>query len=207
MIDFLLHFDTLLTSIIQQYGVWAYVFVFVVIFCETGLVITPFLPGDSLLFIMGTLTAAKLLDLPLALAIVAVAGILGDTVNYHVGRTIGPKIFHSDTNRFLNKKHLVQTQKFYDTYGPKTIIFARFIPIIRTFAPFVAGIGKMEYKKFLTWNVIGGLIWTFFFILTGYFFGNIPFIKKNITLVVLGIIILSVIPPAIEYLRSRRENS
>ncbi len=207
MIDFILHFDDQLIWLIQNYGVWIYAMVFVVIFCETGLVIAPFLPGDSLLFLLGAFAATGHLDLPLILAIIAVAGILGDTTNYHIGKVIGPRIFRSENSRLFNKKYIQQTQEFYDTYGAKTLVIARFLPIIRTFAPFVAGIGSMNYQKFLFWNVAGALLWTFTFVIAGYIFGNIPFIKDNLTLLVLGIIAVSVVPALISYLRSSRKNS
>lgn len=206
LIQLFLHLDTSLASIVQQYGLWTYMIVFIMIFCETGLVIMPFLPGDSLLFVLGAFSAVGILDLPLVMAIVIIAGILGDTTNYHIGKIIGPKIFHSDTSRFLNKKHLIQTQKFYETYGPKAIVIARFMPIIRTFAPFVAGVGKMKYSTFVLWNISGAILWAVSFILGGYFFGNIPFVQKNLTLMVMIIIAGSLVPPLIEYLRKRKNH-
>lgn len=206
LIQLFLHLDTSLASIVQQYGLWTYMIVFMMIFCETGLVITPFLPGDSLLFVLGTFSAVGILDLPLVMAIVIIAGILGDTTNYHIGKIIGPKIFHSDTSRFLNKKHLIQTQKFYETYGSKAIVIARFMPIVRTFAPFVAGVGRMKYGTFFLWNIAGAILWAISFILGGYFFGNIPFVQKNLTFMVLIIIGASLIPPCIEYLRKRKNH-
>lgn len=206
LIQLFLHLDTSLASIVQQYGLWTYMIVFIMIFCETGLVITPFLPGDSLLFVLGAFSAVGIFDLPLVMAIVIIAGILGDTTNYHVGKIIGPKIFHSDTSRFLNKKHLIQTQKFYETYGSKAIVIARFMPIVRTFAPFVAGVGKMEYRTFFLWNITGAILWAVSFILGGYFFGNIPFVQKNLTLMVMIIIAASLVPPLIEYFRKRKKH-
>lgn len=204
LIQIFLHLDTSLAGVIQQYGIWTYMIVFVMIFCETGLVITPFLPGDTLLFIMGTFCAVKVLSLPLTITIVVIAGILGDTTNYHIGRIIGPKVFHSETSRFLNKKYLIQTQKFYEVHGSKAIVIARFMPIIRTFAPFVAGMGKMKYGTFIMWNVTGAVLWAGSLALAGYFFGNIPFVQKNLTVMLLLIIALSLAPALIEYLRSRK---
>lgn len=206
MIDLLLHLDVHLAALMQLYGVWIYLIVFVVIFCETGLVITPFLPGDSLLFILGTLAAIDSLDLHLILAISTVAAILGDSVNYQIGKMVGPKIFHSPHAKILNKKYLVMTQEFYERHGPKTIVMARFMPIVRTFAPFVAGIGSMRYREFLLWNIVGAIAWVFFFIIAGYFFGNIPFVKEHLSLFILGIIFISVLPAVFEYLRNRRKN-
>ncbi len=206
LIQLFLHLDTSLALIVQQYGLWTYMIIFIIIFCETGLVIMPFLPGDSLLFVLGAFSAVGILDLPLVMAIVIIAGIIGDTTNYHIGKIIGPKIFHSDTSRLLHKKHLIQTQEFYETYGSKAIVIARFMPIMRTFAPFVAGIGKMKYTTFLFWNITGAILWAASFILAGYFFGNIPFVQKNLTLIVMIIIIGSLIPPLIEYLRKHKKH-
>lgn len=203
MIDFFLHLDTHLISLIAIYGVWIYSIVFVVIFCETGLVVTPFLPGDSLLFLLGALAAQGLIDIKIVLVSTFIAAFLGDTVNYHIGKILGTKVFISDTSRIFKKKYLTQTQKFYELHGNKAIIMARFIPIIRTFAPFVAGIGKMPYRNFMTYNLIGGAVWVALFAAAGYLFGNIPFIQKNLTLLVLGIIFLSLLPTGIEYIRSK----
>ncbi len=207
MIDFILHFDDQLIWLIQNYGVWVYAMVFIVIFCETGLVIAPFLPGDSLLFLLGAFAATGHLDLSLILAIITVAGILGDSTNYHIGKVMGPRIFRSENSRLFNKNYIHKTQEFYEKYGAKTLVIARFLPIIRTFAPFVAGVGSMNYRKFLFWNVTGALLWTFSFVIAGYIFGNIPFIKDNLTLLVLGIIAVSVIPALIGYLRNSRKDS
>ncbi len=207
MIDFILHFDDQLIWLIQNYGVWVYAMVFIVIFCETGLVIAPFLPGDSLLFLLGAFAATGHLDLSLILAIITVAGILGDSTNYHIGKVMGPRIFRSENSRLFNKNYIHKTQEFYEKYGAKTLVIARFLPIIRTFAPFVAGVGSMNYRKFLFWNVTGALLWTFSFVIAGYIFGNIPFIKDNLTLLVLGIIAVSIIPALIGYLRNSRKDS
>jgi len=200
-IDLFLHLDKYLSEVIQSYGYVTYLILFVIIFCETGLVILPFLPGDSLLFAAGAFAAKGDFNVGLLFLILAVAAVLGDTVNYEIGRFFGPKIEKQEHNRFLNKEHVQRTHDFYEKYGAKTIIIARFIPIIRTFAPFVAGIGSMSYKKFLSYNVIGGLGWITLCMMGGYFFGNIDIVKKNFTLVILGIIFVSILPAIIEYLR------
>jgi membrane-associated protein len=204
-VDFFLHLDRHLAEVITQYGVWTYALLFVIVFLETGLVVTPFLPGDSLLFAAGAFAALGALDLwPLFLLLV-VAAILGDTVNYAIGHYLGPKVFHFEKSRFFNPDHLRKTHTFYEKYGGKTIIIARFIPIVRTFAPFVAGIGAMNYKRFLAYNVAGGLLWVLVCLFAGYFFGNLPFVKKNFSLVILAIIVISVLPAVFEYLRHRAE--
>jgi len=204
IIDFVLHLDHYLNVIIEWAGIWTYLILFVVIFIETGLVVMPFLPGDSLLFAAGALSAlGKTLNPVLLFALLAVAAILGDTVNYWIGHFIGEKAF-TVNSRFLKKEHLDRTQAFYNKHGGKTIFLARFIPIIRTFAPFVAGIGRMRYGYFITYNVVGGIVWTGLFIFSGYFFGNVPFIKNNFSLVVIAIILISFLPPVVEYLRSRK---
>ena len=204
-IDILLHLDKHLAGIIQQYGVWTYLILFLIIFCETGLVVTPILPGDSLLFATGTFTATGSLDLFTTLVLLTVAAILGDTVNYWIGAYIGPKAFQYENSRLFKKEYLIRTHEFYEKHGGKTIIIARFMPIIRTFAPFVAGIGKMTYAKFLLYNVVGGILWIVLFVVGGYFFGNIPFVKKNFTLVILAIIFLSILPGIIEFIRHKRK--
>ncbi|MEW6365680.1 MAG: DedA family protein [Acidobacteriota bacterium] len=204
-IDFFLHLDKHLNLLIQDYGLWTYLILFLIIFCETGLVVTPLLPGDSLLFAAGAFAAAGALDRTWLCVLLGIAAILGDTVNYSIGHFIGPKIFSKENVRFLNKEHLKRTHAFYEKYGGKTIILARFIPIIRTFAPFVAGIGSMTYLRFLAYNVVGGILWILTFVLGGYYFGNLPLVKRNFTLVIMAIIIISVMPGVIEYLRHRRE--
>lgn len=204
-VDFFLHLDKHLDAIIQSYGGTTYLILFAIIFCETGLVVTPILPGDSLLFAIGTFCALGSLDIRLSVLLLCAAAILGDTVNYWIGAYIGPKAFHKEDSRFFKKHYLVRTHEFYEKYGGKTIILARFMPIIRTFAPFVAGIGKMSYVRFLTYNVIGGILWISSFLLLGYFFGNIPVVKRNFTLVIIAIVILSVLPSVIEVIRSRRK--
>jgi membrane-associated protein len=189
---------------LEQLGPWFFVILFTIIFCETGLVVTPFLPGDSLLFAVGAVTATTNLSLPILLVVLCTAAVLGDAVNYYIGYRVGPKVFTSDKSRLFNKKHLLRTQEFYERYGGKTIILARFIPIIRTFAPFVAGIGKMEYRRFAIYNVTGGMAWVFFCVFAGYFFGNIDFVRRHFETVLVAIILISVMPMVIEYILARR---
>jgi membrane-associated protein len=204
-IDFVLHLDEHLIALVRDYGTWTYGILFTIIFCETGLVVTPFLPGDSLLFALGAISATGALDPFVLCALLSFAAILGDTVNYSIGHWLGPMVFQSERSRLFNREHLERTHRFYAKYGGKTIIIARFIPIIRTFAPFVAGIGRMTYARFLAYNVIGGVVWIASFVFAGYFFGNIPVVKDNFTLVILGIIVISVMPAVIEYWRARSE--
>lgn len=201
--DFFLHLDKHLSQIISQYGIWTHLILFLVVFCETGLVVTPFLPGDSLLFAAGTFAALGALDLWLIVILLILAAIVGDSVNYWVGASIGPRAFRGDI-RFLRKEYLDRTHAFYEKHGGKTIILARFVPIIRTFAPFVAGVGAMSYSKFITYNVVGAVLWVGLFVLGGYFFGNIPVVRDNFSVVILAIIAISVMPVAIEALRARR---
>jgi membrane-associated protein len=203
LIDIVLHVDAYLDIIIKDYGLLTYVLLFVIVFCETGLVVTPFLPGDSLLFAVGTFAARGSLDVVVVLLVLGAAAVLGDTVNYWIGAVVGPKVFHEDKARFLNKRHLERTHEFYERYGGKTIVIARFVPIVRTFAPFVAGIGKMTYTHFLTYNVFGGLLWVLLFVLGGFYFGNIPVVQRNFSLVIIAIIVISVLPGVIEALRQR----
>lgn len=203
-IDFFLHLDRHLSVIIQDYGVWTYAILFLIIFCETGLVVTPILPGDSLLFAVGSFAAIGALDVSIVLLTLTVAAILGDTVNYGIGHFMGPKVFLKKDSRIFKKEYLDKTHRFYERYGGKTIIFARFVPIVRTFAPFVAGVGSMSYSRFIAFNIVGGVAWIAAFILAGYFFGAIPMVKKNFTLVIFAIIFLSILPGVIEYLRHRR---
>jgi membrane-associated protein len=202
-IDILLHLDRYLDLMIQTMGIWSYVIIFLIIFCETGLVVTPILPGDSLLFAIGTFAALGSFDITMVLILLTIAAITGDTVNYWIGNYLGPKVFHYEDSRFFKKKHLERTHQFYEKHGGKTIIIARFIPIIRTFAPFVAGIGSMTYRKFLSYNVVGGIFWIFSLTLAGYFFGNIPVVRNNFSLVIMAIVVISVMPGVIEYLRQR----
>jgi len=203
--DMLLHLDKYIDLLIRDYGMWTYLIFFIIVFCETGLVVTPFLPGDSLLFVAGTFAALGSLNLMWLLVILSAAAILGDTINYWIGNYIGPKVFQMQNSRVFRKEYLDRTHQFYEKYGPITIVIGRFIPIIRTFAPFLAGVGSMTYGKFLIYNVVGGILWIASFTLGGYFFGNLPFVKKNFTLVIVAIIVISVMPTVIEYLRQRRQ--
>ena len=203
IVDLFLHLDTHLGQLIAQYGTWTHLILFLIVFCETGLVITPFLPGDSLLFAAGTFAAIGALDLWLIIILLTIAAIIGDTVNYWIGAYIGPRAFRGDI-RFLRKEYLDRTHAFYERHGGKTIILARFLPILRTFAPFVAGVGAMSYPKFITYNVVGAVLWVGLFVLGGYFFGNITIVRENFTLVILAIIVISVMPLAIEALRAHR---
>ncbi|HET8675404.1 MAG TPA: DedA family protein [Blastocatellia bacterium] len=203
ILDFFLHLDDKLEDIIKNYGFWTYLILFLIIFAETGLVITPFLPGDSLLFAAGTFAAGRGLNVWLLFVLLSVAAIIGDTVNYWVGHYVGPRVFYKDDVRFLNKKYLERTHAFYEKYGGKTIIIARFIPIIRTFAPFVAGIGSMTYWRFITYNVVGGILWVGICVFAGYFFGNIPIVKNNFSIVIIVIVLISVLPVIIEFIRHR----
>ena len=205
-IDIILHLDKYLADLVPQYGMWIYGILFLIIFCETGLVVTPFLPGDSLLFAIGALAGAGTLNLWVILALLSIAAILGDTVNYWTGYFLGPKVFKRKS-RFLNQSYLDRTHEFYERYGGKTIIIARFVPIIRTFAPFVAGIGRMSYMKFMSYNVFGGLLWVFSMTLAGYFFGGLEFVKKNFELVIIAIVVISVLPMAVELIRAKREKA
>lgn len=202
-IDFILHVDQHLLEFITNYGVWIYGILFLIIFVETGLVVMPFLPGDSLLFAAGALAASTGALNPWLLgALLFTAAVLGDTLNYHIGRWIGPRVFELNT-RLINKQHLLKTQQFFARHGGKTIIFARFIPFARTFAPFVAGTGSMNYKYFLTYNVIGAFCWIASFVTLGYLFGNMPIVKDNFTHLIFGIIILSILPGVIGFIRQR----
>ncbi|MDQ3195485.1 MAG: DedA family protein [Burkholderiales bacterium] len=204
LFDILLHFDDRLVWVVQNYGGWIYALLFLIVFCETGLVVTPFLPGDSLLFVAGTLAAGGNMDVNLVVALLIVAAIAGDSVNYAVGAYLGPKVFQNKNARWLKIEYLQRTQRFYERHGGKTIIIARFVPIIRTFAPFVAGIGDMAYRRFLAFNVIGAILWVASLTYLGYFFGNLPIVKQNFGAVVIGIIVLSILPGVFEYLKARR---
>jgi membrane-associated protein len=204
LVDLFLHLDKHLTQIVSQYGFWTYLLLFLIIFCETGLVVTPFLPGDSLLFAAGALAAGGSMNIFLLVVLLIVAAILGDTVNYWIGGLVGPQAF-SGKLPLLKHEHLTRTHAFYERHGGKTIIFARFIPIIRTFAPFVAGIGSMSYRHFLSYNVVGGVVWVVLFLVSGYFFGNLPLVKENFSLVVMAIIVISVLPAVYEFVRNRMQ--
>jgi membrane-associated protein len=203
-LDLVLHLDTHLQSLAAQYGGWIYAILFAVVFCETGLVVTPFLPGDSLLFVAGTLSATGSLyvhDLFLALA---AASFLGDNANYWIGRYLGPRLFRHEGSRLLNPAHLARTQHFYDRYGAKTVFMARFIPIVRTFAPFVAGMGSMRYVRFLFYSFSGSIAWTGSLIYAGYTFGNVPAVRENLTVAIIVIVLISILPGVVEFLRHRR---
>ena len=202
LIDVVLHLDRHLVELIRDYGAWVYLVLFLIIFAETGLVVTPFLPGDSLLFVAGTLAAAGGMDIGLLIVLLCIAAILGDSVNYAIGKHVGDRMVKS--GRFVRQEHVDRTHAFYEKYGGKTIVIARFVPIVRTFAPFVAGIGKMDYGRFLLFNVTGGVFWVVSLTTAGYFFGNLPVVKDNLSLVVLGIVIASIMPAVIEYVRHRR---
>jgi membrane-associated protein len=205
-LDILLHLDAHLTTWSTELGPWLYVLLFVVIFCETGLVVTPFLPGDSLLFAVGSLAALEgsTLSVPGLILVMMVAAVLGDATNYSIGHYLGPQVFRSERSRLLNRDHLLRTQEFYARHGNKTIFLARFVPIVRTFAPFVAGIGRMQYARFAMWNVTGAIVWIVSLTLAGYFFGQIPVVKRNFETVILAIVAISLAPIAVEYLRNRR---
>jgi len=202
-IDFFMHLDKHLDMIVQSFGSWTYVILFLIIFCETGLVVTPILPGDSMLFAAGAIASLGSIDVWWLAIILMVAAILGDTVNYWIGHKIGPKVFHSEKSRFLNKDHLRKTHEFYEKHGGITIIIARFMPIIRTFAPFVAGIGAMTYSRFIFYNIIGGVSWVALFVFGGYHFGNIPVVKRNFTIVIFIIVFISILPGIIAYMRAK----
>jgi membrane-associated protein len=204
LIDFILHMDVHLNEIISNYGSWTYGILAGIIFLETGFVVTPFLPGDSLLFAAGTFASLGSLNPFLLFGLLTTAAIVGDTVNYHIGQYIGERAFSGEI-KFLKQEYLEKTQDFYDKHGGKAIILARFVPIIRTFAPFVAGVGTMKYRKFIAYNVIGGIVWVAIFIFLGYYFGNIPFVKKNFELVIFAIIAISFIPPIYEFFKARKE--
>jgi membrane-associated protein len=206
IVDIFLHLDRHLDHWASEMGPWLYVVLFAIVFCETGLVVTPFLPGDSLLFAVGALAATgSAIALVPVILILCAAGILGDAVNYAIGKRIGPVVFSREKSRLLNREHLMRAHRFYEKHGGKTIIIARFVPIIRTFAPFVAGIAKMGYPRFAAFNVIGGISWVLIFTLAGYWFGNQPFVKRNFQYVILAIIVISVIPVAVEFWRARRD--
>jgi len=202
-IDLVLHLDQHLGVFLREHGAWIYLLLFVIVFCETGLVVTPFLPGDSLLFVAGTLAAAGGMNVYGLMAVLVAAAIVGDTVNYTIGAFLGTKVFQRDY-RWINRSHLERTHSFYERHGGKTIIIARFVPIVRTFAPFVAGAASMTYGRFIAYNILGGLLWVISLVLAGYFFGNLPWVQKNLSLVILGIIALSLVPIAVEYWRHHR---
>ena len=207
IVDFVLHIDVHLSELIADFGVWIYVILFLVITGETGLVIAPLLPGDSLLFAAGTFAARGDLNVWVLFFSLSAAAVIGDALNYAIGRYLGPKLFRKEGSRFLKKENLDRTHDFFERYGPATIIIARFLPIVRTFAPFVAGMGRMGYPRFLTYNVIGGIGWVALFTFAGYFFANIPFVENHFPLVILAIVLVSVVPTAAEVIRRRRKAS
>ena len=204
-IDLFIHLDDHINTVIQNYGYWTYLILFIIIFCETGLVVTPILPGDSLLFAIGALSVSGPLKPLYLMVLLSIAAILGDTVNYRIGKILAPKILANEKIPLIKREHIEKTHKFYEKYGPKTIILARFIPIIRTFAPFLAGVGTMSYSKFLTYNVIGGILWVVVGILSGYYFGNLPFVSENFSLVVLAIVVISLLPAVYEFWKHQVE--
>ncbi len=207
LVDLFLHLDKHLQEVVTNNGTLTYAILFLIIFCETGLVIFPILPGDSLLFAVGAIASLGALDIKLVLVSLTIAAILGDTLNYQIGKFIGPKVFQQQNSRIFKLEYLQKTQRFYDKYGGKTIIIARFVPIVRTFAPFLAGVGTMTYPKFLAYNVVGGILWICSLTLAGYFFGELPIVKNNFSLVVLGIIVVSILPVLIEWFRTRQETN
>lgn len=204
--NFMMHVDKYLDILVKTFGIWTYVILFFVIFCETGLVVTPFLPGDSMIFVVGALAASGQLHFAALLIMLIMAAILGDTANYHIGKFVGPKLFQKEHTPFLKKEYLLRTHAFYEKYGGKTIIIARFIPIVRTFAPFIAGMGEMHYGRFLSYNVVGGVVWVTLFLTAGYLFGNIPMVENNFSFVILAIIFLSLIPGVVTFIKAKREN-
>ena len=206
LIEFILHVDQHLIEFVQNYGIWVYAILFLIIFVETGLVVMPLLPGDSLLFAAGAIAATGAMDPVLLSGLLIVAAVMGDSLNYQIGHYLGPRAFNIKS-RFINRDHLLKTQAFFEKHGGKTIIFARFMPIIRTFAPFIAGVGSMHYSRFLMFNVVGGTAWVLSFIWLGYFFGNLPVIKDNFTYVIFAIIILSLMPAVVEFVRHHWSNN
>ena len=206
LVDLFLHLDKHLTEIVTQYGTSTYTILFLIVFCETGLVVTPMLPGDSLLFAAGAIAAKGSLDVFKLALLLTLAAILGDTVNYHVGKYIGPRVFSESNPRFFKREYLVRTAAFFEKHGGKTIIIARFVPIIRTFAPFLAGVGRMNYARFLAYNVSGAILWVFLLVFAGYAFSELPFVKNNFSLVVLAIIVISVLPAVFEFMKARAES-
>ena len=205
LIDIILHLDKHLTLLVLQYGPWIYAILFVIIFSETGFVVTPFLPGDSLLFVAGAVAALGGMDIRILLAVLIAAAVLGNMLNYQIGRFLGPKVFHWENSRFFNKAALDKTHAFYEKHGGKTLIISRFLPLFRTFAPFVAGIGAMTYARFSMFNLVGAVSWIGSLTLAGYWFGNLPWVQKNLTLVIVGIIVISLVPLFVGWLQHRRE--
>ncbi|MFO1318999.1 MAG: DedA family protein [Burkholderiales bacterium] len=202
----ILHLDQHLLGFSRDYGAWVYALLFLIVFCETGLVVTPFLPGDSLLFVAGTIAGLGAVNVHVLVPLLILAAVSGDAVNFSIGRWIGPRVFRMEDSWFFNRKHLNAAHRFYEKHGGKTIVIARFVPIIRTYAPFVAGVGAMEYRRFAMFNIGGGILWVSLLCYLGYLFGNIPEVKRNIGMVVVGIIVLSILPGVFEYLRNRRQS-
>lgn len=205
IISFFLHAEDHLRTFIEHYGVWIYALLFVIVFCETGLVVTPFLPGDSLLFAVGALSAQGLMKVEIIAPILLGAAVLGNTTNYAIGSWIGPKVFHFESGWFFRKDYLMKAHAFYEKYGGRAVSLAQFMPIVRTFAPFVAGVGSMTYRKFIAFNVLGAVLWVGLFVGGGYFFGGLPFVQKNMKIVILGIIVVSVLPIVIEFVKAKLE--
>jgi membrane-associated protein len=203
-IDIVLHLDKHLAILVQQYGVWIYAILFAIIFSETGFVVTPFLPGDSLLFVAGALAALGGMDITILIVVLVAAAALGNMVNYQIGRYLGPKVFHWESSRFFNKAALEKTHAFYEKHGGKTLVISRFLPLFRTFAPFVSGIGAMNYPRFLAFNFAGAFLWVVSLTFAGYFFGNLPWVQRNLSVVIVGIIVVSMVPVAIGWWRQRR---
>ncbi len=203
-VDLILHLDQHLLDLARTYGVWIYAILFLIVFLETGVIVTPFLPGDSLLFVAGAIAAAGEMNVHGLVLLLIAAAILGDSLNYAIGRYLGPRVFRFEDTRFFKRAYIDRTHVFFERHGGKTIIIARFIPIIRTYAPFVAGVGAMAYSRFLVFNVTGAILWVLLLTYAGYFFGNLPLVKNNLTLVILGIIVLSILPGVFEFLRARR---
>jgi len=204
-IDLFLHLDKHLGELVKEYGTWTYLVLFVIVFCETGLVVTPILPGDSLLFAAGAIAALGSLNPHLLVVLLTIAAVLGDAVNYQIGRYIGPAVFKKEDSRFFKRAHLEKTHAFYERYGGKTIIIARFVPIVRTFAPFIAGVGQMSYKQFALYNVVGAILWVVIGVYAGYLFGGLTIVKENFSLIIIAIVLISLLPAAFEFWRAKRE--
>ena len=205
LVDFFLNLDTRVAALVAAYGAWTYAILFFIIFVETGVVIMPFLPGDSLIFVAGTFAANGSLDPWALFALLSVAAVSGDAANYWIGHLVGPRVFAHEDHWFFRRKHLERTQAFYDKYGPKTIVLARYVPIVRTFAPFVAGIAGMPYRSFALYNILGGVTWVGLAVWAGYFFGNIPWVKENFEIVLVGVVVVSFLPPIVEWAREKRK--
>jgi membrane-associated protein len=206
-IDVVLHLDRHLQWLVANYGIWVYLILFAIVYCETGLVVTPFLPGDSLLFVAGAVAAGGAIDVHTLFAVLALASFSGDNTNYWIGRFVGPRLFRRSRSRVLNPAHLERTQQFYERHGGKTIVIARFVPIVRTFAPFVAGMGRMIYPRFVSYSFAGSILWIGSLTYAGYYFGNLPFVRQNLSFVIIGIIVLSLMPGVVEFLRSRSRSA